>query len=306
MAGDQTVEIVRVRRRGEGQAAAAGEAPAESALIPRRCALPPRGSGTSRARSVTSSALPSAEAWVSTRSAPTPSADAPALMKSAAVFTVDAAGGDQLHLRQRRLERLDVARRRPARRGEDLHDVGSRVPGREHLRRRERSRHAPARRAARQVAIVARLSAGLTTKRAPASMHARARLGIEHGAGADEDVRRRGAPPRAISSIAPGTVIVISSTETPPFADRVDRRQRPRRPTARGSPGRRRSPDAVEDGLLVHLSSPLPPRAPRPSSRAPPRRGVAIVVSPGVVMASAPWAAPHSTAHCGPLPARKP
>ena len=33
---------------------------------------------------------------------------------------------------------------------------------------------------------------------------------------------------------------------------------------------------------------------------------VTIVVSPGVVMANAPCAAPHSTAHCGPLPARKP
>ncbi len=33
---------------------------------------------------------------------------------------------------------------------------------------------------------------------------------------------------------------------------------------------------------------------------------VAMLVSPGVVMASAPWAAPHSTAYCGPLPARNP
>ncbi len=33
---------------------------------------------------------------------------------------------------------------------------------------------------------------------------------------------------------------------------------------------------------------------------------VAIVVSPGVVIARAPWAAPQSTAHCGSLPARKP
>ncbi len=33
---------------------------------------------------------------------------------------------------------------------------------------------------------------------------------------------------------------------------------------------------------------------------------VAMLVSPGVVMASAPWAAPYSTASCGVLPARKP
>src|SRR5205814_1050273 len=33
---------------------------------------------------------------------------------------------------------------------------------------------------------------------------------------------------------------------------------------------------------------------------------VAIVVSPGVVIASAPCAAPHSTAHCGPWPLRNP
>src|ERR1022692_4087590 len=33
---------------------------------------------------------------------------------------------------------------------------------------------------------------------------------------------------------------------------------------------------------------------------------VTMVVSPGVVIANAPCAAPHSTAHCGPCPAKKP
>ena len=33
---------------------------------------------------------------------------------------------------------------------------------------------------------------------------------------------------------------------------------------------------------------------------------VAMLVSPGVVMASAPCAAPQSTAYCAPFPARKP
>ncbi len=44
-----------------------------------------------------------------------------------------------------------------------------------------------------------------------------------------------------------------------------------------------------------------PPRITRSTSE---RR--AMVVSPGVVMARAPWAAPQSTAHWGSFPARKP
>src|SRR5216683_3735700 len=47
-------------------------------------------------------------------------------------------------------------------------------------------------------------------------------------------------------------------------------------------------------------------RAPTPFITCTTSWKVTIEVSPGVVMARAPWAAPHSTDHCGSCPARKP
>jgi hypothetical protein len=63
---------------------------------------------------------------------------------------------------------------------------------------------------------------------------------------------------------------------------------------------------AIADRFLPYCThSSLPPfsyramRAPTPSITCRTSFIVAMLVSPGVVMASAPCAAPHSTAHCG-------
>ena len=52
---------------------------------------------------------------------------------------------------------------------------------------------------------------------------------------------------------------------------------------------------------VYRLTLAVPPFITRSTSAS-----VTMLVSPGVVIASAPCAAPHSTAHCGPLPASKP
>src|SRR5204863_1063782 len=60
--------------------------------------------------------------------------------------------------------------------------------------------------------------------------------------------------------------------------------------------------DARHDLVAGHRATrAVPPRITRSTSAS-----VAMLVSPGVVIASAPWAAPHSTAHCAPFSARKP
>ena len=60
--------------------------------------------------------------------------------------------------------------------------------------------------------------------------------------------------------------------------------------------------DAFGDRLARHRDTlAVPPCIARSTSVR-----VAMLVSPGVVIASAPWAAPHSTAHCGPRPVIKP
>src|SRR6185369_3968390 len=60
--------------------------------------------------------------------------------------------------------------------------------------------------------------------------------------------------------------------------------------------------DALHRRGRVHLvTRAVPPFITRSTSLS-----VAMLVSPGVVIARAPCAAPHSTAYCGPLPARSP
>ena len=72
-------------------------------------------------------------------------------------------------------------------------------------------------------------------------------------------------------------------------------------------------PDAGQRFCFVALASFFHDRKPQRETRAPPpfitfrtSSRVAMLVSPGVVMARAPWAAPQSTANCGPRPDRKP
>ena len=159
---------VRVRRLSRTAASGAGP------VTTRRGRSRDEPARNSRARSVMTRGVARRSAARSTRSAPTPRAAAPALMKSSAVLRLTPPVGTRLDLGQGRLQGLDVARARratpagktftrsaPARHAVTT-SVGVRAPG---------STATPR---SRQAAIVSRLSAGLTTKRAPASMHARA------------------------------------------------------------------------------------------------------------------------------------
>ena len=61
-----------------------------------------------------------------------------------------------------------------------------------------------------------------------------------------------------------------------------------------------RNPQFAIRNASYRLTRAVPPFMTRSTSAS-----VAMLVSPGVVMASAPWAAPHSTAYCGPLAREK-
>ena len=101
---------------------------------------------------------------------------------------------------------------------------------------------------------------------------------------------------------APGTVIVISRTGTPPSRMASMARAASSADSARTTGTIPTSRIVARVFFLAHrCTRAVPPFITRSTSAR-----VAIVVSPGVVMARAPWAAPHSTANCAPLPASKP
>ena len=102
-------------------------------------------------------------------------------------------------------------------RREHLDDVGAGVPGVEDFGRREAAGHD------RDVAAVAGLDDLAPEHRADDVLRAgvddlERRVGVDHGAGAEEEAGRQRRRQLAISSIAPGTVIVTSSARTPPSA----------------------------------------------------------------------------------------
>ncbi len=161
-------------------------------------------------------------------------------------------------------------------------------------------------------AIVPRSSAGLTMNWAPASIQARA---VCASSTVPAPIITSGSTSALNSSImrtAPGTVIVISRTEIPPLRMAATAR-RPISVDSALTTGM--MPIAVRRVLTSALSRDfmlpffLVQRATRglaPFMTFSTSARVAMVVSPGVLIANAPCAAPHSTAHSGDRPARKP
>ena len=141
---------------------------------------------------------------------------------------------------------------------------------------------------------------------APASMHAARRLRVQHRARADDGAIAAAARPATrMTAGASGTVIVISKIEMPPASTASAARI-----ASSGDGARTTGHDA--DRLDAHADfrrSSACHRsilAPAPFIARITSANVAIVVSPGVVIASAPCATPHSSAHCGSLPASRP
>ena len=108
---------------------------------------------------------------------------------------------------------------------------------------------------------------------------------------------------------ASGTVIVISKIEIPPASTASAAR------IASSGEGARTTGTMPTSSMRRQMSArwaPPRPRAhrsilvPEPFIARITSANVAIVVSPGVDIASAPCATPHSSAHCGSLPASSP
>ena len=156
-----------------------------------------------------------ATALGSTSEPPMPRAHAPALRKSAAVSQVHAAGRHQADLRQRPVQGLEVARAGQFR-GEDLDDVGPRLPGGQHLGRRQGPGHD------RLVVAAAEADHFEVDGRGddelgPGEEGDAGGLGVEHRARAQEHlVAQLGRPPVRSTRWAPGTVKVTSIASTPP------------------------------------------------------------------------------------------
>ena len=151
-------------------------------------------------------------------------------------------------------------------------------------------------------AMVPRSRPGLTMNAAPASMQRRA-ASASSTVPAPTTAR---SPSRSTSermtAVASGTVIVISKIEMPPAITASAARIASSGDGARTTGTMPTSSTRMQMSARRHRSILVPaPFIARITSA-----NVAIVVSPGVDIASAPCATPHSSAHCGSLPASSP